>query len=140
MNTIPTTSLHSCSGSALRLLFNLALCLCFGLALCAALTGCASVDKSGYLGDWVMTSSSDANLDESSLKMADSLGLDMKLTLNEDGTGTLVVLQDEQSVTWEAKSETEGTITVNNAEGTMQLGELELAVDVDGTQMTFKHA
>ena len=116
-----------------------ALGLCCMLALCLALAACGGpkVDTSGYLGEWVLASSSDENIDEESVKLADSLGLESKLVLNEDGTGQLVVLSSAKDITWTATSETEGTISTGGDEGTMKLHESSLSIDVDETHMTF---
>ena len=116
-----------------------ALGLCCALALCLALSACGSpkVDASAFLGEWVLASSSDENIDEESVKLAETLGLESKLVLNEDGTGRLVVLSNAKDITWTATSETEGTVSTGGDEGTLKLHESSLSVDVDETHMTF---
>ena len=101
---------------------------CCALALCFALVGCGGVDKSKYLGDWEMTSSSIANYDDKSMELAKSLGLNVKLTLNEDGSGKLVLLSDTQDVKWEAKSDTQGKLVI--------AGQREATITLDGSSLT----
>ena len=115
---------------------------CFALALCLALVGCgANVDKSLYTGDWTLESGSGENLDEASIELMKSLGLDVTLTLKEDGTGTLDLFGQSQEVKWSATSNTEGTLKLaeQNAETKIKLddGKLTLA-DSDDSYMTFK--
>lgn len=98
--------------------------LCFVLALCFALVGCGGADKSRYTGEWHYESSDNVDLDAQSLELANSLGLQIKLTLNEDGTGTFIMLSDVQDVKWEASSNTEGTLKIGDSrDATMQLNE-----------------
>ena len=115
---------------------------CCALALCFALAGCAGVDKSKYTGDWQYSSSDNVDLDAKSMELAKSLGLEIKLTLNEDGTGTFVMLSDTQDVKWEAKSNTEGSMVIGEkSSATMNLNEeaTELSlVDGDGGTLKFK--
>ena len=115
---------------------------CFALALCFALVGCGSnVDKSLYTGDWTLESGSGENLDEASIELMKSLGLDVTLTLKEDGTGTIDLFGQSQEVKWEASSNSEGKLKLveQNSETTIKLndGKLTLA-DSDDSYMTFK--
>lgn len=91
------------------------------LSLCLALAGCgggsadeAQAADSQLSGEWKLVAMEDGeNFDADSLALADSLGLEAKLTLNSDGSGTLVLLSDEQSVSWTASGDTEGTATID---------------------------
>ena len=113
---------------------------CCALALCFALVGCGGVDKSKYSGDWQYSSSDNVDLDSKSMDLAKSLGLQIKLTLNEDGTGTFVMLSDTQDVKWEASSNTEGKLIIGGtSEAKMSLNEdaSELSL-IDGDNGTLK--
>lgn len=114
---------------------------CFALALCLGIAGCgASVDKSLYTGDWKLESSTDENLDAASLELMESLGLQVMLTLSEDGTGKLDLFGESQDVKWEASSNTEGKLTLvsQNAETTLSLADGKLTLkDTGGTSMVF---
>lgn len=110
------------------------------LALCIVLVGCGSgIDKSRYAGDWTLTSSSIENFDADSLAAAQSLGLEVKLWLDEDGTGTFTMLSEVKDVTWEAESDTEGTLVIDStSKAKMEAGDSQLTlVDGSGDTMTF---
>lgn len=113
--------------------------LCCVLALCFALVGCGgSASKADYTGDWKLASSSDANYDEASIKLMRSLGKDVSLTLNDDGKGTLTMLDDQTSVTWEAKSGTEGKLKAGDTETSLTLEGDKLTMDdYKGSSYTF---
>ena len=110
------------------------------LALSFALVGCGeSVDKSKYTGNWQLASSSSQDLDADSIALMKSLGLEVKLTLSEDGTGKLDMFGDEMNLSWEASSNTAGKAKFDNSETTMALNNNELTLaDVNGSSLTFK--
>ena len=113
--------------------------LCCALVLCFALVGCGGVDKSKYTGDWQLAYGSDENLDESSIQLMESLGLSVKMTLNEDGTGSLDLFGQATELKWEATSNTEGKMTIDGSEASIQLDDSGLTiVDSTGASMTFK--
>ena len=89
--------------------------ICCALVLCFALAGCGGVDKSKYVGEWKYSSGENVELDSGLMKEAQSLGLQIELQLNEDGTGKFTMLSVVKDVSWEAKSNTEGTLTVDGA-------------------------
>lgn len=120
--------------------FGIVATLCVVLALSFALVGCGgeSVDKSKYTGNWQLTSSSSEDLDADSIALMKSLGLEVKLTLNEDGTGMLDMFGDERDLTWDATSNTDGKMTISGNETTMKLADNELTIaDVDKASLTF---
>lgn len=114
--------------------------LCCVLALCFALFGCGGIDKSKYTGEWQYSYSENADLDDKSMELADSLGLEIKLWLNEDGTGTFTMLSDSKNVKWEASSETEGKLTIEGSgDVKMQLNDSELSLtDSEDGVLRFK--
>jgi len=114
--------------------------LVFALALCFTLVGCGGgVDKSNYTGDWKLAYGSDENLDADSIALMESLGLSVKMTLKDDGTGSLDLFGQNMEAKWEASSNTEGKITLDGNEAKMKLenGELTI-VDSTNSSMTFK--
>ena len=115
-----------------------ALVLCFALALCFMLAGCGGIDKSKFVGDWHLASSTNENLDAESIALMKSLGLDVKLTLSDDGSGKLDMFGEQKNLSWEASSNTGGKVRLDNAETAMSLdnGQLTLA-DVEGSSLTF---
>lgn len=115
--------------------------LCCAFVLCFALVGCGGVDKSKYTGDWKLVYGSDENLDADSIELMDSLGLSVTLTLKEDGTGTLNLFGESMDAKWEASSNTEGKITLDNSDATLKLENDQLTiVDSTNASMTFKRA
>jgi len=113
--------------------------LCCVFVLCFALVGCGGVDKSKYTGDWKLAYGSDENLDADSIKLMESLGLSVTLTLNEDGSGSLDLFGEKQDAKWEASSNTEGKITLNGSEAKIKLTDSDLTIeDSTGASMTFK--
>lgn len=100
-------------------------------ALCFALVGCGGqVDNSKFLGSWELESGSDETLDAESIELMKSLGLEVVLTLNEDGTGSLDLFGEAQDVKWEATSATEGKMTMTDA------GEAKLAIESEKLVMS----
>ena len=111
---------------------------CCALALCFALDGCGA-DKSNYTGEWNLAYGSDENLDADSIALMDSLGLKVKLTLNDDGSGTLDLFGETMQAKWEASSNAEGKIALEGSEAKMTLANGELTItDSTGATMTFK--
>lgn len=108
------------------------------LVMCFALVGCGP-DKSSYTGEWNLAYGSDENLDADSIALMDSLGLSVKLTLNDDGTGSLDLFGERMEAKWEASSSTEGKISLDGSEAKMTLEDGELTIlDSSGASMTFK--
>lgn len=115
--------------------------ICFTFALCFtlfALVGCGA-NKSLYTGTWVLQDSNDETFDSDTLTLMDTLDVRVTLTLEDDGTGTLNYLgNNPNTVTWEAKSDTEGTLTLDDSQSTLTLEEDVLTMtDADGTYMEF---
>lgn len=119
--------------------------LCCSLALSCTLVACAThVDMDNYTGDWTLAYGSDENLDADSLALMKSLGLEVTLTLNEDGTGALDLFGDSTPLSWEASSNTEGSLTFEGDENditgdaSIELKDGELTVvDSANASMTF---
>lgn len=88
-------------------------------ALSLALVGCSggtsANDKAAWVGTWDLYEMDDNGTVTSSddIELLRSLGLDVYLELNEDGTSSLVLFGEAAEGTWEAKSATEATITIS---------------------------
>ena len=112
--------------------------ICCAFALCFSLVGCGGVDKSGYLGNWSLESGTDATLDADSIALMKTLGLQVFLTLNEDGTGSMNMFGSTLDASWQADSATEGKITVDGKDSTLALADGKLTLtDADGAYLTF---
>ena len=119
----------------------IAAAICFAFALCFALVGCGGVNKAAYTGTWELESGSDENLDAESIALMKSLGLEVSMTLNEDGTGSLNLFGEMMNLTWEAKTNTEGIITFNETNAALKLSDGKLILeDSTGASMTFAKA
>lgn len=120
-----------------RLLSITALALVIALSL--AFTGCsgAQKDASAYFqGSWKMTNVAGATEDD--IAAMEAFGMNVVLDLNEDKTAVLDVMGEEISGTWEAKSSTELTLTIEGSSVTGKLNGEELTIAVDGEEMTFQ--
>ena len=108
--------------------------------LCFALFGCGggAVDKTKFTGDWMLESGSDENLDAESIALMKSLGLEVTLTLKDDDTGTLNLFGEEMAVKWEATSNTEGKISMQDTgDAKLKIDGEKLVMSDDKTSMTF---
>ena len=97
------------------------------------------VDKKLYVGTWELQSSSDETFDSKTMELMKTLDVAVTLTLADDGTGVLNYLgSDSHNATWQATSNTEGKITVDDKEMTLALEESKLTMtDADGGHMEF---
>ena len=112
--------------------------LCCALAFCFALVGCGGVNKAAFVGVWDLESGSDESLSPDSIKLMKSLGLEINLVLNEDGNGVLNLFGEETKATWEANSNTDGTLSINGNTAALKLSDGKLTVeDSTGTTMVF---
>ena len=112
---------------------------CFAFAFCFALVGCGGVDKSAYVGTWDLESGSDESLSADSIELMKSLGLDVTITLKDDGTGSLNLFGEETDLDWEATSSTEGSVSFNGNSAALKLSDGKLILeDSTGSSMTFK--
>ncbi|MBP3866369.1 MAG: hypothetical protein J6D25_00980 [Eggerthellaceae bacterium] len=108
--------------------------------LCFALVGCGggSVDKTKFTGTWTLESGSDENLDADSIELMKSLGLEVNLTLNDDDTGKLDMFGQQEAVTWEATSATEGKLSMEGSgSANLKVEDNKLVMSDDSSSMTF---
>ncbi len=112
--------------------------ICCMASLSVAFWGCAD-NKAGFVGSWSLESGSEQTLDESTVMLMKSVGYSITLDLKEDGTGSLDLAGDVTNVTWEAKSATEGTASVEGGiSGMLKLSDGKLVLeDGNGSSMTF---
>lgn len=108
------------------------------IALCLALVGCgmggqaSEQAKSNFSGVWELESltSGTDNTTTDYHELADTLGMNVFLVLNEDGTCTLDMFGSEQEKgTWEVRSESSATYTLAYQDGDVT-GELTLEDDM----------
>lgn len=113
--------------------------LCCVAAICTALAGCGvNVDKSLYTGTWTLDSSSNKNFDSETIGLMRKMDATIDLVLNEDGSGTLKLLEGSESLSWKAVSNTEGAVTLDGSEMKLSLADSQLTLtDRDNVSMTF---
>ena len=83
-------------------------------ALCLVLAGCGGDAAKNYVGDWKLTGMEENGEATSAedLKLMEDMGLAITLSVKEDKSFSLNVMGEEMSGTWEAKSASEATFTV----------------------------
>ena len=110
-----------------------ALCCVFALSL--ALVGCgggAQADpKAPWVGTWDLSEMEENGkvTGSSDIEMLRSLGLDVYLELKQDGTGALVLFGESMSGTWDAKSTTEATLTIEGQSVKMSLADDKVTME-----------
>ena len=79
-----------------------------------------------------------AGATEDDIAAMEAFGISVVLDLNEDKTAVLDMMGEEISGTWDAKSSTELTLTIEGSSATGKLNGEELTIAVDGEEMTFQ--
>lgn len=108
------------------------------LVLSLVLVGCGGGGKDAkevFAGNWKATSMT--GFDEDDWEFCESLGMSIVLTLEDDGTATISIFGESMDGTWEAKSTTECSITLDGDEGTATLKDDVLTLGVDEDTVTF---
>ena len=113
-------------------------------ALCLALVGCggdnAAANKAAFTGTWdlVEMSQGDEVTGSDELNTLKSLGLEVYVNLNEDGTSALVLFGEVIDGTWEATSSTAGTIKMEGQDVAMSIADSKLTFEQEGAKLTFQ--
>ena len=104
--------------------------------LAALLAGCSGgKNKYAAAGEYICTSMTTVGLTMDPTM----LGMEITLTLNDDGSGTLDLFGETMQAKWEASSNPEGKITLNGSEAKIKLTDSDLTIeDSTGASMTFK--
>ena len=112
-------------------------------ALCLGLVGCGGGDGADYTknftGDWKlsgMTENGEA-MSGDDIAFMESFGMTVTLTLNEDGTGSLVMFDEAMDVSWEPKSATELDVTIDGDTTTGKLADDTITLEAGGDSMSF---
>ena len=111
-------------------------------ALCLVLAGCGGGGDAAknYVGDWKLTGMEENGEATSAedLKLMEDMGLAITLSVKEDKSFSLNVMGEEMSGTWEAKSASEATFTVEGQSVPAKLDNGVLTLEQDGTKMMFE--
>ena len=113
-------------------------------ALSLALVGCGGDNgeaaKKAFTGTWdlIEMEQNGEVTGQEDLETLKSLGLEVYVNLNEDGSAALVLFGEPMEGTWTAKSATEGTITLEGQEVKMTIADSKLKFEQSGSSLTFK--
>ena len=113
-------------------------------ALCLALVGCGgnseADNKAAFTGTWDLVEMSQGNevTGSDELNTLKSLGLEVYVNLNEDGTSALVLFGEVINGTWQATSTTAGTITMEGQNVNMSIADSKLSFEQEGAKLTFQ--
>lgn len=121
--------------------------LALSAALAFVLVGCGGGggnNKANFVGTWdligMTNDSGSEELTASDLETMKSMGLSATMTLSEDGKMTFDFLGEKLEGTWEAKSATEGSATVDGETVVMKLDGEKLVFEQGGDSLTFVKA
>ena len=119
--------------------------MCCMVAALLVLAGCAGEDeatkaKKAFSGTWnlVEMTQGGETTNSSEWETLKSLGMEIYVNLNEDGTAALVLFGEPFVGTWEAKSPTEGTLKLEELSGDMVIQDSKLKFEQDGSSMVFE--
>ena len=99
------------------------------LSILACLAACGS--KGQPSGTYKIVSMEEDGM-EFDAEMIEGLGLEISITFNSDGTGTLNAMGEKQEFEWKGN-----TMTVDGEESTFKLDGNKLTIEEDGTKMVF---
>lgn len=119
----------------------LALVLAVALALCLALVGCGKADNTkAFAGYWKLTAMTEdgESVSQDDLKLMESFGMSVSLTINEDKTYTFDLFGDKVSGSWEPKSATEATFTMEGEKVTGKLSGDTLTLTQGSSELKFQ--
>lgn len=106
------------------------------VALSLAFTGCSTKNiEENFQGSWKMTSIAGASEDD--MALIEAFGMSVVLDLNEDKSASVNMMGETISGSWEAKSATECSFTVDGDTATGKLNGEELTLAIEGEEMTF---
>ena len=120
---------------------------CCIFAACLALAGCTGAGagngddaKKAFIGTWALAEIVEDGQATSAddLETLKSLGFEIHVDLNEDGTAALVLFEESLDGTWEAESATQGTITLNDHTVSMVIEDSQLRFEQGGAALAFE--
>lgn len=115
------------------------------LALCFALVGCNSGTdqyKKNFQGNWELSglTEGDTTYGESDLSMLKAWGMNVSLSMNEDGTMKFDYFGETAEGNWEPKDASTVTLKILGDSVDGKLSDGVLSIEVDGASMQFKKA
>lgn len=111
---------------------------------CLVLVGCggggaSADDKAAFVGTWEIAGmvENGEEMTADDLKMLKDLGMDVTLTLTEDGKGTLDLFGEAMEGTWEATGAGKANITIEGDTQEMLISGDSLTMEAEGSKLTF---
>ena len=109
---------------------------------CLVLVGCGgagSDPKAAWVGTRKLSGmvENGEEMSADDLKALESLGLEVTMTLSEDGKASLSLFGEAMDGTWEAKSATEGTFTAQGSSAPMKIENEVLSMEQNGSKLSF---
>lgn len=103
-------------------------------------SGSSASFKEAFVGTWdlVEMRQDDQVTSPDDLETLRSLGLEVYVNLNADGTATLVKFGEPVECSWDATSATEGVVTVDGTDDSIVLENSRLTFNLDGATMVFE--
>ncbi|MDR1778949.1 MAG: lipocalin family protein [Clostridiales Family XIII bacterium] len=106
------------------------------LAMGVLLAGCGGSDDSKFVGTWKLTGIVDDG-EEMDMSALEAYGYEFSMVLDEDHTFSIDVLGSVSEGTWEAKSSSVVTLTMDGSPQDAKLSGNTLTMEEDDTVMTF---
>ena len=103
--------------------------------------GGSSADaKKAYVGSWKLTGMTENGeaISQDDMALMEAFGMTVSLTVSEDGNFELMYFGESQKGTWEAKSATEASFTVEGDTVPATLKDGKLTLSESGTELIFE--
>lgn len=114
-------------------------------ALCLALVGCGSTGASddgaaAFEGDWVLSGGTyqGDELDQTSIDAMQTMGMNVYVQLNADGSMVINMFTAEMEGTWKATSATTADVTLQGDTEEVKIVDGELVMEANGDSLRFK--
>lgn len=102
--------------------------------------GSSADAKKAYVGSWKLTGMTENGeaISQDDMAMMEAFGMTVSLTVSEDGNFELMYFGESQKGTWEAKSATEASFTVEGDTVSATLKDGKLTLSESGTDLVFE--
>ena len=117
--------------------------LALGLVACGGSGGDQTAKgKEAYVGEWALSGmeSEGTAIGADEIEQLKSLDITVTLTLKDDLTGELILVGEPMAITWEPKTATEASITIEADTVPMTITDGTLSFEQSGTKLEFQKA
>lgn len=110
--------------------------LSLGLFACS---GSSEDAKKAFIGTWKLSGLVEDGeaVSQDDLEMMEAMGMTVTMTVSEDGNFNIDIFGESEEGTWEAKSTTEATFTIQGDAAPATLKDGTLTLEESGTQLSF---